>query len=101
MLPPEATDTLLGLSCKMQAQLMFDGRTLASNAMHSLPRCRDRLLRDVTALSQTISPPAAHLADTAQGCPRCGPGPFHRSYALILIVSMHITSHALASTPAA
>jgi hypothetical protein len=45
-------------------------------------------------------PLAAHMADTAQGCPAAGLA-LHRSYALNLIASMRITSHTLASTPAA
>ena len=46
------------------------------------------------------NPLAAHMADTAQGCPAVGLAT-HRLYTLILIVSMRITSHTLASTPAA
>jgi hypothetical protein len=69
----ERQDTLLGLSCRMQAQLMFDGRTLASNAMHSLPKCQDRLLRDAMALSQTTSPTCCTHGRHCSGLPRCGP----------------------------
>lgn len=63
----------------MQAQLMFDGRTLAPNAMHSLPKYQDRLLRDAAALSQTTSPTTCCIQADCSGLPplRARPSTVH------------------------